>query len=126
MLLVLFFYLTFQNEHRDLRSDELVTSSPAFILQSYSSRWRLNDLEMKTSELAEAEHRPSRYMLGLNYWEQLTMATGNMFSLVCLGKWWNITIVKPFTYNSRLYGLRRFKPGNKLAHATQEGLRFMF
>lgn len=53
----------------------------------------------------------NRYILSLNYWEQFTMATVNLFSLVCLGKKWNATTVQPFTFNSRLYGLRNFKPG---------------
>lgn len=53
----------------------------------------------------------NRLILSLNYWEQFTMATLNLMSLVCLGNWWNATTVQPFTYNSRLYGLRNFKPG---------------
>lgn len=53
----------------------------------------------------------SRYILSLNYWEQFTMATGNLLSLVCLGNSWNASTVQPFTYNSRLYGLTNFKPG---------------
>lgn len=55
--------------------------------------------------------RSSRFILSLNYWEQFTMATANLLSLVCLGDNWNATTVQPFTYNSRLYGLRNFKPG---------------
>ncbi len=54
---------------------------------------------------------PNRFVLGLNYWEQFTMATGNLLSLVCLGEQWNATTVQPFTFNSRLYGLQNFKPG---------------
>lgn len=53
----------------------------------------------------------SRFIMGLNYWEQFTMATANLLSLVCLGNSWNATIVQPFTFNSRLYGLPNFKPG---------------
>ena len=53
-----------------------------------------------------------RYIFSLNYWEQFTMATVNLLGLVCLGEKWNATTVQPFTYNSRLYGLRNFKPGN--------------
>lgn len=51
-----------------------------------------------------------RFIVSLNYWEQFTMATGNLLSLVCLGSKWNATIVQPYTFNSRLYGLRNFKP----------------
>ena len=53
----------------------------------------------------------NRLILSLNYWEQFTMATHNLISLVCLGNFWNATTVQPFTFNSRLYGLRNFKPG---------------
>ncbi len=60
--------------------------------------------------------RISRYILSLNYWEQFTMATVNLFGLVCLGKLWNATTVQPFTFNSRLYGLRNFKPGELLTY----------
>lgn len=53
-----------------------------------------------------------RFIFSLNYWEQLTMATVNLLSLVCLGRKWNATTVQPYTFNSRLYGLRNFKPGS--------------
>lgn len=58
-----------------------------------------------------ATQHVNRFILGLNYWEQFTMATMNLFSLVCLGKLWNARTVQPFTFNSRLYGLQNFKPG---------------
>ena len=54
---------------------------------------------------------PQRFILSLNYWEQFTMATVNLLSLVCLGSKWNATTIQPYTFNSRLYGLRNFKPG---------------
>ena len=50
-----------------------------------------------------------RFVLGLNFWEQMNMATVNFFKLCCLASKWNATTVKPFTYNSRFYGLRNFK-----------------
>lgn len=53
----------------------------------------------------------NRFILGLNYWEQLTMATFNLFQLVCLADSWNASVVQPFTLNSRLYGLKTFKAG---------------
>ena len=52
-----------------------------------------------------------RFVLGLNYWEQLTMATMNLFQLACLSDNWNASVIQPFTLNSRLYGLRNFKAG---------------
>ena len=62
--------------------------------------------------LQQQEPGAARFLLGLNYWEQLTMATSNLLSLVCVGNNWNMSTLQPFTYNSRLYGLPNFKPGN--------------
>ena len=56
----------------------------------------------------------SRFILGLNYWEQLTMATMNLFQLICLADLWNSSVVQPFTLDSRLYGLKNFKAGKLL------------
>lgn len=53
----------------------------------------------------------NRFIIGINYWEQLTMAMINMYRLVCLGERWNASVVQPFTLDSRLYGLRNFKAG---------------
>lgn len=53
----------------------------------------------------------NRFILGINFWEQLTMATNNLLHLVCLGAAWNASTVQPFTSNSRLYGLRNFLAG---------------
>ena len=50
-------------------------------------------------------HSNPRYVLGLNYWEQMNMALGNMFALACLASDWIAHVVRPFTFNSRLYGL---------------------
>ena len=58
------------------------------------------------------------FILSLNYWEQFTMATANLLALICLGSKWNATTVQPFTFNSRLYGLRDFKPGVMGAHGA--------
>lgn len=74
-----------------------------------------SDLQLRPAREGLLRHhrskRLNRYILSLNYWEQLTMATVNLFGLVCLGKLWNATTVQPFTSNSRLYGLRNLKPG---------------
>lgn len=59
----------------------------------------------------EPSYSVHRYMLSLSYWEQLTMGVRNLFSLACFGDLWNMSVVQPFTYNSRLYGLPNFKPG---------------
>lgn len=48
---------------------------------------------------------PSRYVLGLNYWEQTNMALGSMFALERVAVDWNARLVRPFTLNSRLFGL---------------------
>ena len=70
---------------------------------------------MKANTSGRHASKPaSRFLLGLNYWEQLTMATMNMFQLVCLADSWNSSVVQPFTLDSRLYGLRNFKAGKSL------------
>ena len=46
-----------------------------------------------------------RYVLGWLYFEQLTMATTNLFSLMWYTKWWNASVVMPYSYSSRMYGL---------------------
>jgi hypothetical protein len=62
-----------------------------------------------------ASKQASRFILGVNFWEQLTMATINMFQLVCLADSWNSSVVQPFTLDSRLYGLRNFKAGELIS-----------
>ena len=47
----------------------------------------------------------NRYVLVWNYWEQLTMATNNLFSLAWFCQRWNTSITMPFTLGSRFYGL---------------------
>ena len=47
----------------------------------------------------------SRFVLGWLYFEQLTMATNNLFSLMWYSRWWQARAVMPFTHGSRLYGL---------------------
>ena len=47
----------------------------------------------------------NRYVLVWNYWEQLTMATNNMISLLWFCQHWNASIIMPFIQASRLYGL---------------------
>ena len=41
------------------------------------------------------------------------MATSNLLKLVCLAAQWSARTVQPFTLNSRLYGLKYFKPDDK-------------
>lgn len=64
-------------------------------------------------DVSNSSSRPvmNRFIIGINYWEQLTMAMINMHRLVCLGERWNASVVQPFTLDSRLYGLRNFKAG---------------
>ena len=54
-----------------------------------------------------------RFVLGLNFWEQFNMATANMLQLICLAAQWNARTVQPYTQNSRLYGLKHFRPDDK-------------
>ena len=46
-----------------------------------------------------------RFIFGWLYFEQLTMATSNLFSLVWFAKWWRARVVMPLTINSRMVGL---------------------
>lgn len=52
-----------------------------------------------------SDSRSSKYVLALNYWEQLNMALHNLYSLTRLASVWDGVVVKPFTLNSRLCGL---------------------
>ena len=47
----------------------------------------------------------NRFVLGWLYYEQLTMATTNLFSLMWYSRWWQARAVMPFTYSSSMYGL---------------------
>lgn len=49
----------------------------------------------------------NKFVLALTYWEQLTMATNNLFHLVRVSSRWGARVVIPFTKNSRLFGLPR-------------------
>ncbi len=92
--------------------------------------WSYNEqqsaVQISSHEYKQASTRRSllknsnvhRYMLSLSYWEQLTMAVRNLFSLTCFGNVWNMSVVQPFTYNSRLYGLPNLKPGESIAIAS--------
>lgn len=89
------------------------------MMQDYGGRNALmlsDDVaNVKTNTSGRHANKPaSRFLLGLNYWEQLTMATMNLFQLVCLADSWNSSVVQPFTLDSRLYGLRNFKAGKLL------------
>lgn len=86
-------------------------------LEPLSSRSRftkaaaVNGLESpKVGGTAATGHR---FVLGLNFWEQFNMATANMLQLVCLAAQWNARTVQPYTQNSRLYGLKHFRPDDK-------------
>lgn len=70
----------------------------------------------RPAEISVFQHQPppQRFVFSLNYWEQLTMATVNLLGLVCLGSRWDAITVQPYTFNSRLYGLRNFKPDDNI------------
>lgn len=54
-----------------------------------------------------------RFILGWLFFEQITMATNNMFTLMWYAKVWRSRAVMPFTYGSRLYGLPHVWFGQK-------------
>lgn len=94
--------------------DKSVSKSPARDLFSQAAYYRAayrSPIKHHHSNIV-APAGSQRFIFSLNYWEQLTMATVNLLSLVCLGRKWNATTVQPYTFNSRLYGLQNFKPGS--------------
>ena len=66
--------------------------------------YRSNDTTCKGLE-QRLNIAPRRYVLGLNYWEQTNMALGSVFALERVAVDWGAKLVRPFTLNSRLYGL---------------------
>ncbi len=72
-----------------------------------------NGLKMRyTRPVGNSGELVYRFVLGLNYWEQFNMALHNFFKLASLASLWQSQAVIPFTYSSRLYGLRNYKPDN--------------
>ena len=67
------------------------------------------------------DHNP-RYVIGLNYWEQMSMAIGNMFALSSMSDSLHAKLVEPFTCNSRLYGLPHFLSDHKWREIEEESL----
>lgn len=49
-----------------------------------------------------------RFVIGLNFWEQMNMGTSNLFGLVRVASELQAQVVAPFIHNSRLYGLPGF------------------
>ena len=47
----------------------------------------------------------NNFVLGLSYWEQLTMATTNLCSLTAFSRHWHARTVEPFTRNAEMWGL---------------------
>ena len=111
---IFLFYLLSEHTHK---------SVPDVPLLSDTSLQKLHGGGKEVQFLDDVISRPvgphsgagiSRFVLGLNYWEQLTMATINMYQLVCLADMWNASVVRPFTLNSRLYGMQHLKAGEFL------------
>lgn len=97
-------YLHFIHSRSGEATDYISARSTAIDLYSGAH------LQKQHDEGGYGDHHGT-FILSLNYWEQFTMATANLLGLICLGSKWNATTVQPFTFNSRLYGLRDFKPG---------------
>ena len=47
----------------------------------------------------------TRYVIAIDYWEQLTMATNNLFTLLWFCKQWNASVIVPYVKDSHFYGL---------------------
>ena len=52
----------------------------------------------------------SRYVIARDYWEQQTMATNNLLTLVWFCKHWNASVITPYVRHSQFYGI--WKPRN--------------
>ena len=53
----------------------------------------------------EYDVHPRRFTLALGYWEQLTLAMTNVFSLVRIGHEWGARVVVPFSARTRVNGV---------------------
>ena len=47
----------------------------------------------------------NNFVLGLSYWEQLTMATNSLCCLTAFSRHWHARTVEPFTRNAEMWGL---------------------
>lgn len=115
VLIGMLLYLHYCSKTRLYDSASVVLSGKAT-----SNSGAVNHLRHQHTHSQQPERTSSRFILSLNYWEQFTMATTNLLSLVCLGSKWNATTVQPFTFNSRLYGLQNFKPGKCIILASTQ------
>ena len=64
-------------------------------------------IQPQSSAPADKVVANNKFVLALTYWEQLTMATNNLYHLVRVSSRWGARVVVPFTKDSRLYGLPR-------------------
>ena len=120
--IALFYVLKEYTNHRQSRLVPEFSDTDLHHLHAYPDQGGRNVLLLggdtpNTKANTSGRHaniQASRFLLGVNFWEQLTMATLNLFQLVCLADSWNSSVVQPFTLNSRLYGLRNFKAGKLL------------
>ena len=73
---------------------------------AHSERIASRTLPPKCHEVMNATNiNNKRFVFGWLYFEQLTMATNNLFSLVWFARWWRARVVMPLTINSRMVGL---------------------
>ncbi len=112
MCFVFTVYVDFGHQERSL--DSMTLQLP---LTTYSYSYT-NNVPVNRSSLQcnECIHSPSsRYILSLNYWEQLNMALHNLYSLIRLVSVWQGMVVTPFTANSRLFGLPHLRANENWA-----------
>ena len=68
-----------------------------------------------------------RFVIGLNFWEQMNMGTSNLFALVRMASDLEARVVAPFTHNSRLYGLPGFIADEKWStNATSHSIDLIY
>ena len=78
----------------------------------------LNNKSLLHSCWSARPNSSRRFVIGLNFWEQLNMGTSNLFGLVRMASELEAQVVAPFIHNSRLYGLPGFVADDKWSTNT--------
>lgn len=93
-------HLSGNNVKEEMKNYHIVRESQDFIEKMVNIT-----TSTTTSTSCVETQAATKFIIALNYWEQLNMAMHNLFGLVNLAVAWDGVVVKPFTMNSRLYGL---------------------
>ena len=95
--------------YRGYLRDGLVLSSSRFATKEIGIVSRTGLFDPYTGPCADVMRRHNismrKFVLGLSYWEQLTMATNNLCCLTAFSRHWQARTVSPFTRNAEMWGL---------------------